>query len=85
MSTRNAVFHGATVPGLPTAIGVVVPLWARITQLARQRGLLSRRELATALAVGGALHGAAVAHQVYSVAPTDVLDSSRAPQTCRAT
>jgi hypothetical protein len=66
----NAVFHVATrAPGRLTAIGVVLPLWAGITHLGRQRGLLSRRDVATALAVGGAVHGVAVAHQVYFLGP----------------
>jgi hypothetical protein len=66
----NAVFHAATrAPGRLTAIGVVLPLWARITVLARRERLLSRRDVATALALGGAIHGAAVAQQVYFVRP----------------
>ncbi|MBD0283433.1 MAG: hypothetical protein ICV69_14765 [Thermoleophilaceae bacterium] len=66
----NAVFHGATrAPGRLTAIGIVLPLWAGITQLACQRALLRRRDVATALAVGGAAHGVAVAHQVYFLGP----------------
>jgi hypothetical protein len=66
----NAVFHAATrAPGRLTAIGVVLPLWARITLLAGRQRLLSRRDLVTALALGGAIHGAAVAQQVYFVRP----------------
>jgi hypothetical protein len=64
----NAVFHAATgAPGRLTLVGVVLPLWVWITLLARRRRLLSRRDVAAALALGGAVHGAAVAEQVYFV------------------
>jgi hypothetical protein len=57
----NAVFHAATgAPGRLTALGVVLPLRVRITHLARRERLLSRRDVAAALALGGALHGLAV-------------------------
>jgi hypothetical protein len=64
----NAVFHAATrAPGRLTAVGVVRPLWVRITRLARRERLLSRRDVAGAQALGAAVHGAAVAQQVYFV------------------
>jgi hypothetical protein len=62
----NAVFHAVTgAPGRLSAIGMVLPLWARITTLARRRGMLGRRDVVAALAVGGTVHAAAVAQQVY--------------------
>ena len=62
----NAVFHASTrAPGARTAAGVVLPLWLLTTALARRRGLLDRRTIIVSLAVGGPLHAAAVAHQVY--------------------
>jgi hypothetical protein len=70
----NALFHAGTTaryraysPGLATSVIVVLPLWWRITRLARRAGLLSSRGLGGGLAVGGAIHAAAVAHQVYFV------------------
>lgn len=70
LAPANAVFHAATrAPGRLTAIGVVLPLWVRITGLARRERLLSRRDLAAALVLGGAVHGVAVAQQVYFVRP----------------
>ena len=62
----NAVFHAATrAPGTVTAVGVVLPLWVWITRLARRERLLERRDVSAALALGGAVHGVAVARQVY--------------------
>lgn len=62
----NAVFHAVTgAPGRRTAIGMVLPLWARITGLARRQRLLGPRDVAAALVLGGAVHAAAVAQQVY--------------------
>jgi hypothetical protein len=66
----NAVFHAATrAPGGLTAIGVVLPLWVRITALARRERLLGRGDVAAALVLGGALHKVAVAQQVYFARP----------------
>jgi hypothetical protein len=66
----NAVFHAATrAPGGLTAIGVVLPLWVRITALARRERLLGRGDVAAALVLGGVLHGVGVAQQVYFARP----------------
>jgi hypothetical protein len=64
----NAAFHAVTqAPGRRTAFGVVLPLWALTTALGRRAGLLDRRTVTAALAVGGPVHAAAVARQVYRV------------------
>jgi hypothetical protein len=64
----NAVFHAVTrAPGRLTAIGVALPLWIRITRLARREGILNGRDVSAALALGGMVHAAAVAQQVYSI------------------
>jgi hypothetical protein len=64
----NALFHAFTgAPGRRTAIGLVLPLWLLTTALARAAGLLDRRTIAAALALGGPLHAAAVAQQVYGL------------------
>jgi hypothetical protein len=64
----NAVFHAATrAPGRLTAIGVALPLWIRITRVARRERLLGRRDVHAALALGGSIHAVAVSQQVYFV------------------
>ena len=64
----NAIFHVARrAPGGRTAVGVVLPLWLATTALGRLAGLLDARTIAAALALGGPLHAAAVARQVYRV------------------
>jgi hypothetical protein len=62
----NAIFHVVTrAPGARTAVGVVLPVWVATTAAARRAQLLERRDIATNLALGGPVHAAAVAHQVY--------------------
>src|SRR5438067_10696280 len=64
----NTVFHGTTrAPGRMTAAGLVLPLWVRITRLAQEERLLHRRDVAAAVALGGAVHAVTVARQVYFV------------------
>lgn len=70
----NAVFHvGATAafrrysPGLGTSLALFLPLWWLVTRLAMRDGLLTRRGLGLAIAIGGLLHGVAVAQQVFFV------------------
>jgi hypothetical protein len=72
----NSVFHtGATVaygeysPGLFTALGLFVPLWAAVTRGAVRDGLMTRRGAAAGTAAASALHAAIVADQVYFVRP----------------
>jgi Protein of unknown function with HXXEE motif len=68
----NTVFHvGTTVayreysPGLVTAVAGFLPLWWRLTQLARKERLLTRGGAAGAAAIGGAVHAAAFTQQLY--------------------
>jgi hypothetical protein len=71
----NPAFHvGSGVaarewsPGTATALVLFLPLWWRITRAALRDGALTRRAMATGIAVGGAVHATAVANQVYGVA-----------------
>ena len=68
----NSVFHaGATVayreysPGLFTALGMFVPLWAAVTRSALRDGLMTGRGAVASNLAAGALHAAVVADQVY--------------------
>jgi hypothetical protein len=70
----NTAFHGGATlayraysPGLLTALGLFLPLWGRITRRSLQCGLLTGRTLLAAAAVGGLVHAAAVAQQVFFV------------------
>ena len=70
----NPVFHlGTTIayreysPGLITALALFPPLWWRETRRALRSGRLSRRGVALAAVVGGAVHIAAVRKQVYGL------------------
>jgi hypothetical protein len=70
----NTVFHvGTTVayrsysPGVVTSVGGFLPLWWRLSCLARGERLLSSRGALAAAAIGGAIHATAVAQQVYFV------------------
>jgi Protein of unknown function with HXXEE motif len=70
----NTVFHAATTaawreysPGLVTAGALFLPLWAWTTRLAFQEDLLSGRAVAAGVVLGGAIHGTAVAQQVFFV------------------
>jgi hypothetical protein len=69
----NAAFHAGTTvafrtysPGLVTSMAQL-PLWHYLSRLARREGLLSRRGSVAATAIGGVIHGAAVAQQVFFV------------------
>jgi hypothetical protein len=72
----NPAFHvGSGVasrewsPGTATAVVLFLPLWWQVTRAALRDGALSRRAMSAGIAAGGAVHAAAVAHQVYGVAP----------------
>jgi hypothetical protein len=65
----NPVFHAvAGAPGLATAAGAVLPAWAAITAVGLRRGLLTRRGVAWAVALGAPIHSAAVWATVYRTA-----------------
>jgi hypothetical protein len=53
-------------PGLVTSLALL-PLWVRVTREALRDGRLGKRGLAAAVALGGAIHAAAVARQVFKV------------------
>jgi hypothetical protein len=70
----NSVFHvGATArfsaysPGLVTSVLLFLPLWWHLTRLALSEGLLGRKRVAVAVLIGGLIHAAVVAQQVYFV------------------
>lgn len=70
----NTVFHiGSTAgfsaysPGLVTSVLLFVPVWWKLTRLALNEGLISRRGVAVATLIGGLIHGAVVARQVFFV------------------
>jgi hypothetical protein len=70
----NTVFHAATTaawreysPGLVTAGALFLPLWARITRRGLEEDMLSRRTVAAAIVLGGAIHATAVAQQVFFI------------------
>ena len=70
----NAVFHAGTTaafctysPGTVSAVGLVLPVWVRLTRAALRERLLTRRSLTAALAIGAVLHTGAVARQVFFV------------------
>jgi hypothetical protein len=69
----NPLFHaGATMafrdysPGLVSSFAFP-PLWAQVTRAALRDGRLGRRSLSAAIALGGVIHAAAVAQQVFKV------------------
>jgi hypothetical protein len=69
----NPLFHAGTTvafraysPGLVTSLALL-PLWVRVTREALRDGRLGKRGLAAAVALGGAIHAAAVARQVFKV------------------
>ena len=62
----NPVFHAVTkAPGLASAAGAVLPAWAALPAIGLRRGLLSRRGVAWAVALGAPAHAAAVWSTVY--------------------
>lgn len=70
----NPLFHAGTTvayaeysPGLVTSVCLFWPLWWRITSIAMRDGRLSRRASLLSAVAAGAIHGAAVARQVYFV------------------
>jgi hypothetical protein len=70
----NTVFHvGSTAgfsaysPGLVTSALLFLPVWWHLTRLALSEGLISRKGLAVATLIGGLIHGAVVAQQVFFV------------------
>jgi hypothetical protein len=67
----NAVFHAATTiayreysPGLVTSV-LQLPLWRRLTSAALAERRLSPRDVVACTAVGGLVHAAVVARQVF--------------------
>jgi Protein of unknown function with HXXEE motif len=69
----NAAFHAGTTvafrtysPGLVTSLAQL-PLWWRLMRLARREDRLSGRAAAWAAGIGGLIHTAAVADQVFFV------------------
>ena len=70
----NAVFHVAATaafraysPGAVSSVGLVLPVWVRLTRAALRERLLTRRSMAVSLAIGGAIHAVVVAQQVFFV------------------
>src|SRR5436190_18219811 len=70
----NTVFHVATTvawwtysPGLITSLTLFLPLWSRLTGLALDDGLTTRRGVLVAHAIGGTSHTAAVARQMFFI------------------
>jgi hypothetical protein len=70
----NPVFHAGTTlawreysPGLVTALTLFPPLWVSATRGALRAGRLNRRQVAAAVVLGGAIHAAAVADQVFHI------------------
>jgi hypothetical protein len=70
----NPVFHAATTaayreysPGLMSSMVLFLPVWGAVTRLALRAGRLTRRDVAASAAVGGVVHAAAVAQQVFRV------------------
>ena len=68
----NPVFHAATTvayheysPGLVSSVALFLPVWGAVTRLALRGGHLTRRHVAASAAVGGVLHSAALAQQVF--------------------
>jgi Protein of unknown function with HXXEE motif len=69
----NPVFHAGTTaafqrysPGLATSLAFI-PVWWRLTRLALREGRLTRTGAVAGAAIGGAIHAAAVAKQVFRV------------------
>jgi hypothetical protein len=70
----NTAFHvsstvafSAYSPGLVTSVLVFLPVWRHLTRVALAEGLISRRAVAIAALIGGLIHAAAVAQQVFFV------------------
>jgi hypothetical protein len=67
----NPLFHAGTTvafrrysPGLATSLAFL-PVWRRMTRSALHQGRLTRRSAVAGAVIGGALHAAAVARQVF--------------------
>jgi hypothetical protein len=85
----NPIFHaGATVafraysPGLVSSLAFPA-LWTRVTRLARGEHRIDDRTWLAALGLGGAIHAAAVAQQVFGLAPVRRALRPRGPRRCR--
>ena len=70
----NTVFHAGTTiawreysPGIITSLTLFLPLWWRLTRLALDDGLITRRGAVLGSAVGGTIHAGAVAQQVFFI------------------
>jgi Protein of unknown function with HXXEE motif len=70
----NTAFHvgssagfAAYSPGVVTSVLLLLPLWWHLTRLALSERLISRRGVAAAALIGGLIHAAAVAQQVFFV------------------
>ena len=70
----NPVFHAGTTvayreysPGLVTAVALFPPTWVALTAAAVREGRISHRAVTVSAFLGGAVHAAAVARQVYGV------------------
>jgi Protein of unknown function with HXXEE motif len=80
----NPIFHLATTiayrecsPGLVSSMALFPALWRRITRAAVREGRVSRRGVRAGILLGGAIHAAAVARQVYGVGSGSSSSSSR--------
>jgi Protein of unknown function with HXXEE motif len=69
----NPLFHAGTTvafreysPGLLTSLALP-PVWIGVTRTALREGRVGRRSVVAATAIGGAIHAAAVARQVFKV------------------
>jgi hypothetical protein len=70
----NTVFHvgssagfRAYSPGVVTSVLLFLPVWWHLTRLALSERLISRRGVAAAALIGGLIHAAVVAQQVFFV------------------
>ena len=77
----NTVFHVGTAvawreysPGLITSLTLFLPLWWRLTRLALDDRLITRRGAVLASAIGGTIHAGAVAQQVFFIGVSEARD-----------
>jgi hypothetical protein len=72
----NTAFHAGTTlkwrtysPGLVTALAGFLPAWFLLSRRARRQALIAPKMEVLAGVLGGAIHGAAVAGQVFGAGP----------------
>jgi hypothetical protein len=74
----NTAFHLSTAaawrtysPGLVSSIALFLPSWWRLTNRALEARLISKRGVLAGAAIGGAIHAAVVARQVFFLGVPD--------------